>query len=52
MKFKSKVFFALFPKIYWIPVAAGIALHFLEETSQLGNVLINFGSFLLAFKER
>ena len=50
MKFNRKVFFTLFPIGYWIVVIVGIVLHFLPEVSQLGNVLIDFGSFLLAFK--
>ncbi len=50
MEFNSRIFFTLFPKGYWILVAIGTGLSFLSETSQLGNVLINFGSFLIAFK--
>ncbi len=50
MKFNRKVFFTLFPIGYWIVLAVGIVLHFLPEMSQLGNLLIDFGSFLLALK--
>jgi tetratricopeptide (TPR) repeat protein len=50
MVFNKRVFFTLFPKGYWILLAVGIALHFIEITSKLGNILINFGSFLVAIK--
>lgn len=45
-----RVFFTLFPRWYWILIAFGILLNFIDGLSQLGNVLVNLGSFLLAFK--
>lgn len=50
MKLKQRIFFALFPLGYWIVIAVGVAFHFLPAGSQLGNVLINLGAFLLLFK--
>jgi tetratricopeptide (TPR) repeat protein len=50
MKLNKKAFFTLFPVGYWIVVAVGIVFHFVERLSQLGNVMINLGAFLLAFK--
>jgi tetratricopeptide (TPR) repeat protein len=45
-----RVFFTLLPIGYWIVVALGIALHTFSETAQLGNILINVGSFLFALR--
>lgn len=50
MRFNTKTFFTLFPIGYWIVIAVGAVFHFLSEVSQLGNVLINVGAFLVAFK--
>jgi tetratricopeptide (TPR) repeat protein len=45
-----RIFFTLFPRWYWVLIAVGILFKFITDLSQLGNVLINFGSFLVAFK--
>jgi tetratricopeptide (TPR) repeat protein len=50
MRFNKSIFFTLFPTGYWIVIALGILLNFLHEVSQLGNLLINIGVFLLAVK--
>ena len=46
----ARVFFTLLPIGYWIVLALGITLHLFHETSQLGNILINVGSFLFALR--
>ncbi|HEY5750420.1 MAG TPA: site-2 protease family protein [Chryseolinea sp.] len=47
----KKVFLTLFPLTYWLCIAAGIALGFLDdEFSSLSNSFINCGIFLLAVK--
>jgi tetratricopeptide (TPR) repeat protein len=50
MQLKRKIFFTLFPLGYWIVITVGIVFNFLSGVSQLGNVLINVGAFLVAFK--
>jgi len=50
MSLNKKVSFTLFPIGYWVVLLVGVVFHFLQEVSQLGNVLINLASFLLAFK--
>jgi hypothetical protein len=45
-----RVVFTLFPLVYWILLGIGIALHFFPRAVQLGNILINIGSFMLALR--
>jgi len=50
VRLKKNIFFTLFPVGYWIVIAVGIVFNFLSDVSQLGNVLINLGTFLVAYK--
>lgn len=50
MRLKKRIFFTLFPVGYWVVIAVGIVFHFVSHVSQLGNVLINLGTFLVAYK--
>jgi tetratricopeptide (TPR) repeat protein len=45
-----RVFFTLFPIVYWILIGIGIALHFSPRAVQFANILINVGWFLLALR--
>jgi hypothetical protein len=45
-----RVFFTLFPLVYWILTGVGISLHYFPRAIQFGNILINIGSFLLALR--
>ncbi len=50
MNFSRRVLFTLFPVGYWVVIVVGIVFHLIPETSQFGNILINLGAFLVAFK--
>jgi tetratricopeptide (TPR) repeat protein len=49
MQFR-KIFFTVFPIAYWTGITVGVLFHFIPDVSQLGNVLINLGAFLVAVK--